>query len=83
VPVLVIWGSDDEVAGCQDAMVKRLTGSKKVTRVVIQGAKHLTHMDHPDEWLSKFDISMRDDIGLMACRRGEEMAQRGDLGMAE
>lgn len=50
VPILVIYGSDDEANFCQDAMVKRFTGSKKVTRVEVQGAKHLPHLDLPDEY---------------------------------
>ena len=53
MPILAIFGSDDEVKYCQDAMIERFTGSKKVTRHEVQGGKHMPHVDYPEEYFSK------------------------------
>ncbi|CAD6575129.1 MAG: hypothetical protein TREMPRED_001315 [Tremellales sp. Tagirdzhanova-0007] len=58
MPILVIYGTNDEIYASQDQMIKRWTGSRAVTRVVLEGARHLAHVDDPQvyygavrEWL--------------------------------
>ena len=53
MPILMIYGTEDELYGCQEQSASRLTGSKKVTRVEIEGARHITHVDYPEQYYGR------------------------------
>lgn len=48
VPILVMYGTKDMMYAAQEQMIKRWTGSKAVTKVVLEGARLFAHVDDPE-----------------------------------